>query len=287
MALVFIVYRECSKLRPEERVCSRCRDSKLLSEFHKCKTDKKYGVQSTCKGCKSKYQEENRERGNEVSNNWYHNNKEKVIDYRKKFESENPDIVKQWKKNYILANPEKRKETCRAYRENNKEKERVYRTRYRAENKEAINERSRKWRSENPAPPPSPEQLERKRQHNKNYVLNNLDKVREAKRRYRKNNKGKERSACRNRRRRVRRATTWEKVDFEKVLKTYGKICYLCGENIEANLHFDHVVPLSRGGSHTEANIRPTHGICNMRKSNKLLEELEWHREKRALRVRR
>ncbi|MGE0294938.1 MAG: HNH endonuclease [Hyphomonadaceae bacterium] len=35
-------------------------------------------------------------------------------------------------------------------------------------------------------------------------------------------------------------------------------------------------MPLSRGGTHTEANLRVVCSPCNLRKSNKLLSELNW-----------
>jgi len=38
------------------------------------------------------------------------------------------------------------------------------------------------------------------------------------------------------------------------------------------DLHFDHVIPLSKGGPHTYDNIRPAHSWCNMRKGTKLLD---------------
>jgi len=31
-------------------------------------------------------------------------------------------------------------------------------------------------------------------------------------------------------------------------------------------LHIDHLVPLAKGGSDTLENVRPAHGICNLRK---------------------
>ena len=36
----------------------------------------------------------------------------------------------------------------------------------------------------------------------------------------------------------------------------------------------DHVIPLARGGTHSNDNIRPAHAKCNLRKSSKLLEDL-------------
>jgi 5-methylcytosine-specific restriction endonuclease McrA len=67
------------------------------------------------------------------------------------------------------------------------------------------------------------------------------------------------------------------------VLAKYGELCHLCNEKIdldaprktgeagwEKSLHIDHVIPLSKGGSDTLKNVRPSHGQCNLMKSNKV-----------------
>ncbi len=71
----------------------------------------------------------------------------------------------------------------------------------------------------------------------------------------------------------------------EDILYLWGTDCYLCGEpiDLEANrgpgqpgwergLHLDHVLPLSAGGSDTLDNVKPTHGQCNIRKNDAVLE---------------
>ena len=40
------------------------------------------------------------------------------------------------------------------------------------------------------------------------------------------------------------------------------------------SVSLDHVVPLSRGGSHTLGNVRCAHLICNIRKGSKFDDEL-------------
>ncbi len=70
------------------------------------------------------------------------------------------------------------------------------------------------------------------------------------------------------------------------VLNRYGAICHICLKEIdmkanrrtgangwEKSLHLDHVMPLSRGGSDTIDNIRPSHGQCNIRKWATILEQ--------------
>ena len=68
------------------------------------------------------------------------------------------------------------------------------------------------------------------------------------------------------------------------VINIYGTNCHLCeqpidmnasrrsgiGENWEFGLHIDHIVPISSGGPDTLENVRPAHGICNIRKGNRV-----------------
>ena len=52
-------------------------------------------------------------------------------------------------------------------------------------------------------------------------------------------------------------------------------VCHICRGEIESarDLHFDHVIPVSRGGAHVRENILPSHKRCNLRKGNKLMSE--------------
>lgn len=60
--------------------------------------------------------------------------------------------------------------------------------------------------------------------------------------------------------------------DYRAILGEYGMVCHICDGLIESmdDLHFDHVIPLSRGGLHVVENVRPAHGVCNIRKGNKI-----------------
>lgn len=71
------------------------------------------------------------------------------------------------------------------------------------------------------------------------------------------------------------------RLSADQILEHFGSVCYLCKKDIDASLPrtsrygltIDHVVPLSKGGLDTMENLRPTHWICNILKSNKTLEE--------------
>jgi len=71
-----------------------------------------------------------------------------------------------------------------------------------------------------------------------------------------------------------------------EVLDRYGTICHICNTEIdmsaprgtgkpgwEKGLQIDHVIPLSKGGDHTIENVRPSHGHCNLTKSDTLILE--------------
>jgi len=97
---------------------------------------------------------------------------------------------------------------------------------------------------------------------------------------YRANNLEKVRARERSKNRKRRASIT---IDYNElqVIATYGINCHLCGlvvdfmaprkcgvEGWELGLHIDHLLPISKGGSDTLENVRPTHGLCNLSKYN-------------------
>lgn len=73
-----------------------------------------------------------------------------------------------------------------------------------------------------------------------------------------------------------KKAASIGKVSLKRILERDGMWCYICEHPILSHEHidFDHVVPLSRNGPHSEDNIKISHRGCNRRKGTKLLEEL-------------
>lgn len=66
-------------------------------------------------------------------------------------------------------------------------------------------------------------------------------------------------------------AATVESVDYNLIWQRDGGICHICGGLVAPNdIHFDHVIPLSKGGPHTHDNIKVSHSLCNTRKGAKL-----------------
>jgi 5-methylcytosine-specific restriction endonuclease McrA len=61
--------------------------------------------------------------------------------------------------------------------------------------------------------------------------------------------------------------------DYAQILIEHGMVCHICGGDIadRSDLHFDHVIPLARGGEHSVENIRPSHARCNLQKGPRLI----------------
>ncbi len=67
-------------------------------------------------------------------------------------------------------------------------------------------------------------------------------------------------------------ATRIGPVSFKLILEIHGHVCHICKQEIPAGcLHFDHVIPLSRGGGHAQDNIKPACARCNIKKGNRII----------------
>ena len=69
----------------------------------------------------------------------------------------------------------------------------------------------------------------------------------------------------------------WD-ISIERLMKRDKNLCYLCGDKVNINLDYnddyypniEHVIPVSKGGTHTWDNVKLAHRICNMEKSDKV-----------------
>ena len=86
-------------------------------------------------------------------------------------------------------------------------------------------------------------------------------------------------------RRAVVRGNAQEPYTEAEILELYGTDCYLCGGPIdlealrspgqpgwEKSLHMEHIIPVSKNGPDTKANVRPAHGWCNLSKHDRILD---------------
>lgn len=159
--------------------------------------------------------------------------------------AKNPSIVRsralKWRNNNI----EKARENYRLYKENNKEKEL---------------ERSRKYYIEN---------SEKERERRKQYYWKNRELELNKNKEYRKSEQGK----LSNTRRRHTRRTRLKKtpctltlLQWEKILKSQGNKCAICGKRFCKSRPptKDHIIPLSKGGGLTFENVQALCQSCNV-----------------------
>lgn len=124
----------------------------------------------------------------------------------------------------------------------------------------------------------------------KQYVLDNQEKVQSYKKnhyeqnketyksrtsKYKKDNPQKYKEYA-HRRRAAKKSVPVELFTIQDIFTMYGSLCFYCGDVYE---HLDHYIPLSKGGSHTLSNVRPSCKGCNLSKSSKLPEK--WLEEKK------
>ena len=177
----------------------------------------------------------------------------------------------------------------REYREKNIIKARAYARVYRAKNIEKDKASSNAWRLANRERGIATQKAwheknkERRDATNKAWRLANPERVKTTARRlskkYRLANPERSGVYCRTRRAR-RRAAPSEPYTAQDILDRWGTNCHNCNQPIdlsaprrsglsgwEQGLHLDHVIPLALGGSDLMINVKPSHGLCNLRKS--------------------
>lgn len=107
---------------------------------------------------------------------------------------------------------------------------------------------------------------------NQNYYKRNIDKITAYNKKWAKENV----LAARNKghRYRVRKRNntihSFTKQQLIQRISVFGFMCAYCGGNFD---HIDHVIPISKGGPHCLANLRPACKKCNQEKHNKSLNE--------------
>jgi len=145
---------------------------------------------------------------------------------------------------YREANPEKIKATQRKYKKENRDKTRAY--------EKANPEKVRAWKAK--------------------YISLHREKHMDAVRKYQRENPEKIRDVARRRRKYIT-DTTVERFPSVEIFERDKWICQICGDRVDKNLTYpspmskslDHILPVSRGGSHERKNVQLAHLCCNKR----------------------
>lgn len=173
-----------------------------------------------------------------------------------------------------------------------------YQRDYYARNKDRIKSNVRAWNEQNPGRSAArsaawreanPEQARegKKRSYQKNrehyrrshqrYYLSNRERLLSSTREwYRRNPE----AAKHIKRAYKARRNGWENADFRiteralhRIWANYNGACAYCPTVLGEDFHWDHRVPLSRGGSHGEGNLVPACATCNLSKGAKTVTE--------------
>ena len=87
------------------KICTQCKISKPIAEFHKDKY-KKDGYCPKCKSCHKKYYQDNKESNNTRSQQYYQDNREDIVERRKKHYQDNREDMLKRQKEYYENNKE-------------------------------------------------------------------------------------------------------------------------------------------------------------------------------------
>jgi 5-methylcytosine-specific restriction endonuclease McrA len=106
------------------------------------------------------------------------------------------------------------------------------------------------------------------REYARNYRKAHLLHCRELSRRWKRIHKDKTNSYWHSYRSKLK-GSFIEDVDRLIVFEKDNGICYLCNQLVDpSNWHLEHMVPISRGGTHSYENVRVSHPMCNWEKGN-------------------
>ncbi|HAQ02974.1 TPA: hypothetical protein DCQ22_03735 [Candidatus Nomurabacteria bacterium] len=148
-------------------------------------------------------------------------------------------------KRFSVANPGRRKEINKEWSLRNVEKERTRKRKYAHDHREQESIRHKMWRDKN---------REYVNSRNRKYTKTNKEQRRlnDEKRRAAKN-------GCENK---------LTKSEWLEILSKHEYKCAKCGT--QERISLDHIIPLSKGGTHSADNVQPLCISCNCKKYNKI-----------------
>jgi hypothetical protein len=213
------------------------------------------------------YREEHKDERAEYNRQWHEKNREERREYRKAYYEAHQEEIRQYSKDYAKEHRDERREYERQ-RYNSPDgriKILAKNARSRSRNRERIRERTRKYYRSN------------------RVVI--LAQSREYGREYRKRPEAKHLARIRKLRRRAREEQVhhypYTQVELSERLDQFKSKCAYCGKTVgsdnEAVKHWDHFIPLSKGGADCIGNLVPSCSSCNQSKNNR--DPQEWYAE--------
>ena len=126
------------------KTCSKCKEIKNISEFHKNKQSKD-GLKSSCKICRNSENSITRNNNKEYFKEYYINNKEKLNTYKKEWYYINSETLKHNQKEYYSNNKDYINNRNSVYNKENKEIISKYQKKYYISNRVHINEYKKEY----------------------------------------------------------------------------------------------------------------------------------------------
>jgi len=164
----------------------------------------------------------------------------------KRWREKNPERAKEIQERYTQNHPGKRQEISRNFYHRNAESEK---------------KRSVEWRIKN---------LDKARAHNRKSWHKNREVNLQRKKVWNQNNKDKILEKEHRRRALVNNCTTY-KITKKDLRRIKRGPCMACGST--ESIQMDHIIPLSRGGSHGIGNLQPLCKPCNISKNARFMTE--------------
>ena len=202
-------------------------------------------------------------------------NKGKKSEYDRRYREKHDAEVKAKKKEYYDKNAEAIRDKSRKWHHENKERANAYSREYRKNNPEQCRAAIVKWHEENAEY--VKEMSAKRREQNRDLMRSYMKTY------YQENS---EKWEGFNRKRRALRASQpHEPYTREEVAELHGTVCYLCGGEVDMSLSWgndrspsmDHLWPLNVPGGPGDvlSNMWVTHAVCNIRKGDRMVEDLK------------
>jgi 5-methylcytosine-specific restriction endonuclease McrA len=157
---------------------------------------------------------------------------------------------------------EKKRIASRLWREANRERHRAYQRQYRKDHAKEVARKNKEWAAANP---------DKMLEYHKKSRRENPDSYSDITRRYRASRPGFVAACCATRRARRRGASgNLTLAEWQEIKAAFNHRCAKCG--LKRKLSQDHVIPLSKGGTHTADNIQPLCVPCNSSKHTKTID---------------
>ena len=196
-------------------------------------------------------------------------NKEERQAYNKAYNHDNFEEIKLQQKAYRKDHKEARTAYDKAHYKANCEKIKAYQKAYRKANPECF----KNYRSANP---------EKEKARHKIYYKANTENHKAFMKAYKKANPDKNREYAHTRRA-LKCKTSYEPISEKIVYFRDGWKCQICHKSVDNKFNWpdsmspslDHIIPLSKGGTHTYNNVQLAHLTCNLSKNVNVLAQGE------------